>query len=55
MSSEERLRSLTDPEILAVVAEIEERSELFDAKVRQQVNDELRRRKMRLIGQRWRR
>lgn len=46
------LQALTDPELAVLVAELEERSEQFDAKVRADVNDELRRRRMRLIGER---
>jgi hypothetical protein len=47
-----RLRGLTDVELHALVAELEERSEMFDARTRQAVNDELRRRRMRLVGER---
>jgi hypothetical protein len=43
------LRTFTDDELRAVVAELEERTEQFDAKVRQQVNDELRRRRLPLV------
>lgn len=50
MSSEAYLRSLTDEELAVVVAELEARAEQFDAKVRLQVNDELRRRHLPLIG-----
>jgi hypothetical protein len=45
----ERLRALTDDELRILVAEIEERAELFDTKVRAEINDELRRRRMELI------
>lgn len=44
------LRKLSDAELAAVVAELEGRAEQFSADVRVQVNDELRRRRMPLIG-----
>lgn len=48
----DRLRPLSDLELEGLVAELEERGEQFDASLRQKVNDELRRRRMRLVGQR---
>jgi hypothetical protein len=44
------LRALADHELAALVIELEERAEQFSASTRQAVNDELRRRKMPLIG-----
>jgi hypothetical protein len=49
------LRHLTDAELEAVVAELEERAEQFSADVRMAVNDELRRRRMRTLAERKRR
>lgn len=46
----DHLRHLTDQELDALVDELVSRSEEFDAAVRLQVNDELRRRKKPLIG-----
>lgn len=46
----DRLRYLTDSELAAVVQELEERAEQFSMQARQQVNDELRRRKWPLVG-----
>jgi hypothetical protein len=43
-SEADRLRGLTDQELDAVVAELEARAEMFDARVRMLVHDELRRR-----------
>lgn len=53
-NQEEWLRALPDVELLAVAQELQERAEQFDAKTRQRVNDELRRRKMPTVqGRRW--
>jgi hypothetical protein len=41
---------MTDAELAAVVAELEDRAEQFSAQVRSQVNDELRRRRLPVIG-----
>lgn len=50
------LRDLSEAELRALVCELEERAEQFGANVRMQVNDELRRRRMPLVGEgRWRR
>lgn len=49
MSAEAWLREMTDAELLAVVAELEERQEQFDTKTRSLFNDELRRRRMPLV------
>lgn len=48
--AEDWLRALTDDELEVLVAELGARAEQFDAKVRQQVNDELRRRRLPTIG-----
>lgn len=54
MPPEDWLREMTDAELESVVAELEERAEMFDAKVRQQVNDELRRRQKKTLKEkRW--
>lgn len=44
------LRHHSDEELLAIARELEARAEQFDAKARQTINDELRRRKLPLIG-----
>lgn len=44
------LRDMTDDEVLSVAAELEARAEQFNAATRQLVNDELRRRKLPLLG-----
>lgn len=44
------LRGMADDELLALVRELEHRAECFEAATRQLVNDELRRRKLPLIG-----
>jgi hypothetical protein len=44
------LRHLSDAELQVIVAELEERAEQFSSITRQLVNDELRWRKMPLIG-----
>lgn len=44
------LRHHTDEELLGIARELEARAEQFDAKTRQVINDELRRRKLPLIG-----
>lgn len=49
------LRYLTNTELAAVVEELEERAEQFDAKVRMQINDELRRRRLPTLNERKRR
>jgi hypothetical protein len=46
------LRDLSNAELEVVVRELETRSEQFSQAVRSQVNDELRRRQMKLIGER---
>ena len=46
----EWLREHTDDEILAIAADMEKRSECFDASARQAMNDELRRRKLPTLG-----
>lgn len=47
MSSQaDRLRDLTDAELRALLVELEERDDQFDAHTRMHVNDELRRRKI---------
>lgn len=48
MGADEWLRDLNDSELQALVAELEERVDQFDAKTRMQINDELRRRRMAL-------
>lgn len=40
---------MTDAELAAIVAELEDREEFFDTKTRSQVNDELRRRHMPVV------
>lgn len=50
MSQDDWLRRLTDAELAAVVSELEERAEQFSMTTRQQVNDELRRRRMPVLG-----
>jgi len=50
MSQEAWLRQLPDAELAALVAELEERAEQFSMATRAAVNDELRRRKMPLLG-----
>jgi len=50
MSQQEWLRLLSDAELAAVVAELEARAEQFSMATRAAVNDELRRRKMPLLG-----
>jgi hypothetical protein len=47
---EERLRGMTNAELLELATELESRAEQFSADVRMQVNDELRRRKLPLVG-----
>lgn len=46
----EWLRLLLDSELLAVAEELQERAEQFDAQARMRINDELRRRKMPVVG-----
>ena len=50
MTEAERLREMTDAELGAVVTELEHRAEQFSPTVRMLFNDELRRRKMPLLG-----
>lgn len=50
MSQETSLRSLSDAELLAVAEELQERAEQFDAQARMRINDELRRRKLPVVG-----
>jgi hypothetical protein len=50
VSQENWLRALTDTELTALVAELEDRAEQFSSSARQAVNDELRHRKMPLVG-----
>lgn len=50
MNQADRLREMTDAELIELAAELQERAEQFDAKTRMLVNDELRRRKMAVIG-----
>ena len=50
MSQEDWLRNLTDAELDLVVKELEWRAECFEQKTRTLINDELRRRKMPLVG-----
>lgn len=50
MTMADWLRGHTDAELLAIAGELQERAEQFDARARQAVNDELRRRKMPLVG-----
>jgi hypothetical protein len=50
MSQEEHLRALSDAALLALAGELQERAEQFDSQTRMLVNDELRRRKMPLVG-----
>jgi hypothetical protein len=50
VSQDQWLRGHTDAELLAIAAELEERAEQFSAATRQIMNDELRRRKLPLIG-----
>lgn len=50
MSADEWLRGLSDTELQVIVSELEHRAEQFSMSTRQQVNDELRRRKWPLIG-----
>ena len=50
MSQAERLAGMTDAELIELASELQERAEQFDAKTRQLVNDELRYRKMAVIG-----
>jgi hypothetical protein len=50
MSQDDWLRHLTDDELRGLVAELEERAEQFSMTTRQLVNDELRRRKLPVIG-----
>jgi hypothetical protein len=40
------LRGLSDEQLRALEEEMDERREQFDARVRQQINDELRRRRL---------
>lgn len=44
------LRGHTDEEILCIAREMEMRAEQFDSQARQLMNDELRRRKLPLLG-----
>lgn len=48
MATADWLRDLNDIELQALVSELEERADQFDAKARMQINDELRRRRMTL-------
>lgn len=50
MPQEDWLRGLTDNELKAIVEEAGERAEFLDAPTRTLINDELRRRKMPLLG-----
>jgi hypothetical protein len=50
VNQEDRLRSCSDAELLEIATELQERAEQFDARTRMLVNDELRRRKMAVIG-----
>lgn len=50
MGNEERLREHTDAELIELARELEERAEQFSAEVRIQMNDELRRRGLPLLG-----
>lgn len=50
MNPGDRLRLHTDEELLIVAAELQERAEQFDAKTRQAINDELRRRRLPVVG-----
>lgn len=52
MSADDWLREMSDTELLAVLAELEERFEQFDPRTRQTINDELRRRRMRTVRER---
>lgn len=49
------LRAISDDQLRIIVGELEARAEQFDAKVRSQINDELRRRRMPLVNgaRRW--
>lgn len=47
-----RLRDLSAADLEVLVAELETRAEQFDVRVRADVNDELRRRRMPLVGER---
>lgn len=50
MSSEEdRLKSMSDAELQAIVADVEQRAELFDTRIKSLINDELRRRRKKVI------
>lgn len=49
-TQEDRLREMTDEELTSIVLELEARAEQFSADTRLVVNDELRRRRMPLIG-----
>ena len=44
------LKDHTDAELLVIAADLEKRAECFDANTRQLSNDELRRRKLPLVG-----
>lgn len=44
------LREMTDIELVAVVQELQERAECFDANCRSLINDELRRRKLPVVS-----
>jgi hypothetical protein len=50
MNQQEWLRHLSDAELTALVEEVQERAEQFSAQTRSLINDELRRRKMPVIG-----
>jgi hypothetical protein len=50
VSQEDWLRGLSNAELEALADELQERAEQFDSQARMRVNDELRRRKMPLIG-----
>lgn len=50
MTQETWLRSLSDADLLAVAGELQERAEQFSATARMRVNDELRRRKLPVVG-----
>lgn len=48
-SQSDRLELMTDAELEAIVEELAERGDQFDAKTRMLVNDELRRRRLPLV------
>lgn len=49
-NQEDWLREMTDEELMLTVQELESRAEQFSSETRMRFNDELRRRKMPLIG-----